>query len=127
WGLASGKKLYKAQEGETLFDVARRAIVPPLPERGHPQETELRAILGRAMTRNREERTRTAGELLRELSTYASRAGLVLSAVRLRRFLSESFAGPVLDAQRRRELATVAMSRGPLAILEEKPIIVTLT
>ena len=119
--LISGRKLYKAKPGESLFDVARRAERRPLPAAELPRGDELAAIVARALAVEPSERFATAGELARELSRYAAAANLPGSSLPLRRFLEEHVAEVVLEARRRRELATEAIGRGPAAELEPIP------
>ena len=118
WELLSGRRLYRAEGDGLLLEVAKRADVPDLPDRGLPLEDELRAIVGRALARDRDERFATAGEMAAALEDYASRADLQANARTLRRFLEASFAASVTAARKRRELATTAMARGPLAVIE---------
>ncbi len=119
WELLTGRKLYKAGDGESLFDIARRGAVKPLPELGLPSEHALSAILERALARNREDRYASAEELLADIERYALRAKLVTGATALRRFLEAHFADAVRTTRRRRELATAALARGPAAIITE--------
>jgi serine/threonine-protein kinase len=83
WELLTGRKLYKAGDGESLFDIARRGAVKPLPELGLPSEHALSAILERALARNREDRYASAEELLADIERYALRAKLVTGATAL--------------------------------------------
>ncbi|NUP07936.1 MAG: serine/threonine protein kinase [Polyangiaceae bacterium] len=118
WELLSARKFYKAQAGETLFDVARRAPSRPLPEKGLPAEHVVRALLAKALSDRREDRFGSAAEMQRELERYAARASLVASPLKLRRFLQDNVAPVVLEARRRRELAARAIARGPIAEIE---------
>lgn len=121
WELISGKKLYKAGKGESLFDVARRAETRPLPSVGLKDEETLRAVVGRALQAERDARYPSAAAMLGELESYARGAGLLASPLKLRSYL-ETFAPSVLEARKKRELATRALSSGPVAILE--PVVI---
>jgi len=118
WELVSGKKLYKARAGENLLDIAKRAVVPEPPRRGFPLEEELFVIVRRALARDRTSRYASAGAMLRDLESFTARAGMVASTLKLRRFLTENFEDELARARTRRELATVAISRGPLAMMD---------
>ena len=121
WELVSGRKLYKARPNENLLDVAKRAVVPELPRRGMALEEELFVIVRRALARDRTSRYASAGAMLRDLESYAARSGMVASTLRLRRFLTEHFEPDVLAARSRRELATLALAKGPLVVLDVVP------
>ncbi|MBL8739461.1 MAG: serine/threonine protein kinase [Myxococcales bacterium] len=121
WELCTGRKLYKASEGQSLFDIARRGAVKPLPELGLPSEHVLANIVERALARNREDRYGSAEEMLEDLERYAMRAKLVTGATALRRFLESHFAEAARRTRRRRELATSALARGPAATITEIP------
>lgn len=118
WELLAGRRLYRAEGDEALLEVAKRGNVLDLPERGVPLEEELRAIVGRALAKDRDERFPTAGEMAAALEDYAVRADLRANGRTVRRFLEQHFASSVVAARRRRELATRAMARGPLAVIE---------
>ncbi len=118
WELLAGRRLYRSEGEEPLLAVAQRAAVADLPRRDLPFEDELHAIVGRALAKDREERFGSAAEMAAAIEDYASRADLRAGARTLRRFIAENFAGAVLAARRRRELATRAMARGPLAVFE---------
>jgi serine/threonine-protein kinase len=118
WELLAGRRLYRAEGDEPLLAVAQRAEVADLPIRDLPFEDELHAIVGRALAKEREERFASAAEMAAAIEDYASRADLRGTARTLRRFVDQHFAGSVLGARRRRELATRAMAKGPLAVFE---------
>ena len=117
WELCAGRKLYKPGPGESLFDVARRGMVPPLPERGLPNEPKLRAILQRALAWDRRDRWESAAELSSELLRYAQPLGLRPSAIKLRQFLRQHFEPNHRSSRQRRELATRALATGPVVQL----------
>ena len=117
WELLSGRRLYKAKDGESLLDVARRAHVPKLKRRGLPLEDELAAIVARALAPLRDERTPTAGALLDELEGWAARARMLASPLKLRRFLEEQFGAELRATRKRRRLATEALGRGAVATI----------
>jgi len=127
WELLTGRKLYKATEGLSLFDIARRGTVKPLPELGLPAEHALRAIVDRALARNREDRYPTAEAMLEDVESYAVRAKKLAGSPALRRFLEDHFAEAARITRRRRELATTALSRGPAATITEIPPVVVAT
>ena len=118
WELISGRKLYKAAPGESLFDVARRAEVPPLRSRGLPHEETLFAIVAKATNFDREQRFATAAEMGEALGAYAARAGFGRRSFMLQGFLEQNFADSLREVRKRRELATRALASGPLARVE---------
>jgi serine/threonine-protein kinase len=118
WELLAGRRLYRSEGEEPLLAVAQRAMVTDLPSRDLPFEDELHAIVGRALAKERNERFGSAAEMAAAIEDYASRADLRATARTLRRFIAANFADAVLAARRRRELATRAIARGPLAVFE---------
>lgn len=118
WELLSGRKYYKASEGRSLLDLARRAQPRPLPGLDLPDGEILVAIVERALCRNREDRYGSASEMLEDLETFAAATGLLAGPAQLRRFLELHVLADVREAQRRRALATRALDRGSLAALE---------
>jgi serine/threonine-protein kinase len=124
WELLSGRKLYKAGPGETLLDVAKRAHVPKLPARDLPFEAELHRIVERALSPSLEGRYASAAAMMKDLEAYVARSGLVASSLKLGSWLAEHFEGDILRAQRSREKAVLALSRGPVAkltVIEPEP------
>jgi serine/threonine-protein kinase len=120
WELLAGRRLYKAQPGERLLDVAQRAHVPPVPARDLPQEEELWAIVMRALSPSRDDRYPTAGAMLRDIERYAVDARMIASPIRFGEWLREHFGTEILAERRSRQRAIEALERGPAAIL--KPI-----
>ncbi len=121
WELLAGRRLYKARPGESLLEVARRAEVPPLPERGLPEEEQLRAIITRALAPSREDRYPTAGAMLRDIERYAVEARMIASPIRFGEWLREHFGTEILAERRSRQRAIEALERGPAAVL--RPIV----
>lgn len=117
WELLAGRRLYKAQAGELLLDVARRADVPDLPLRAYPGEEHLHAIVYRALAKNRDERYPSARAMLRDLERYAYHAKLVALASEFGAFLNEHFAGEFMPTRRRNKRVVEAVETGPLASL----------
>src|SRR5579872_4867220 len=57
WELAAGRRLYRSSdEGPSLLEQARRAEVPPLPDGALPAADQLRSILNRALSTDRDAR-----------------------------------------------------------------------
>jgi len=117
WELCAGRRLYKAQTGESLLDVARRAEVPDLPLRGCSGEEHLHAIVYRALAKNREERYSSARAILRDLERYAYHAKLVATPQEFGTFLHDHFAEEFMPTRRRNKRVVEAVERGPLAML----------
>jgi serine/threonine-protein kinase len=119
WELTAGRRMYKTGEGRaTLLEQARRAEVPDLPSTGLPSEDSLRAILAKALARDRDARYASAAEMRRDLDDYAARANLVPSPIKLGEWLSTSFGEDIVDRRRARERAAAALERGAPVVLE---------
>jgi serine/threonine-protein kinase len=117
WELLSGRRLYKAQDGEPLLDVARRAEVPPLPLRGLVEEATLHGIVSRALAPERDERYPSAGAMLRDLELWAGRAQMRASPLRLGAWLMDHFGADMVAARRSRERALRALELGPALMI----------
>jgi eukaryotic-like serine/threonine-protein kinase len=124
WELAAGRRMYMSADGAAgLLELARRADVPELPSRGWPEEQSLRAVLGKALAVDREQRYRSARAMLRDLEAYGSRAKLRTSALSLGQWLTATFGEEVIARRRARERAVAALERGaPLVIEPIAPI-----
>ena len=105
WELLSGRRYYRAQSGEKLLDVARRAESKPLEARGLPKEKELFGIVTRALEVDREVRYQTAAAMLRDLEAYAARARLLASPLRFGEWLMDRFGTEIVELRRARERA----------------------
>lgn len=112
WELLSGRRLYKGAEGRAPpLELARQAEVPALPERGHPEEQRLHAIVTRALARDREQRHATARDMLRELEEYVASTRLIASPLRLGEWLTEQFGAEIIERRRAREHAARSLDR----------------
>lgn len=121
WELLAGRKLYKIpkEEGQpSLIDQARAASIPPLPERGLPNEAALHAIVSRALASDRDDRFPTAQVMLRELEEYVGKSRLMASPIRFGEWLRENFGENVIALRRSRERAAKALHQGPVATIE---------
>ncbi|MBI4701886.1 MAG: protein kinase [Deltaproteobacteria bacterium] len=121
WELLSGRRLYKAAGGEPLLEVAKRAEIPPIKERGLPDEKRLHQIARRALARDPQERYQRAGEMRDELNEYRAGAKLTTSAIRFGEWLSEHFADERVQGRRSRERALAALELGPPVVIEPLP------
>lgn len=117
WELLSGRRLYKAKDGEALLDVARRAEVPPLPLRGLIEEGTLHGIVSRALAHERDERYPSAGAMLRDLEHWALRAQMRASPLRFGPWLLDHFGADMVAARRARERAMRALELGPALMI----------
>ncbi len=117
WELCAGRRLYKAKQGESLLEVARRADVPLLPVRGCTAEEELHAIVFRALAKRREDRYSSARAMLRDIERYAYRAKLMTTPSELGIFLLDHFAAEFLPARKVKRRVVEAIERGPVAII----------
>jgi eukaryotic-like serine/threonine-protein kinase len=117
WELLAGRRLYKAGEGERLLDVARAAAIPELPSRELPRESELYAIVARALSAERSTRYPTAAAMLHDLEEYEVAARMAASQLRFGEWLMEHFGQEVVGDRRSRERAMRAIARGPAAVI----------
>lgn len=104
WELCAGRRLYKGTEEEMLAQ-AREGRVPPLPDRGLPNQADLQAVLDRAFEVDRRRRWQSAADFLAALEDYAMGAGLMASQIRFGEFLTEHFADEIVHVRRARELS----------------------
>jgi eukaryotic-like serine/threonine-protein kinase len=119
WELAAGRRMHKAGgTGEEALERARGGEVPELPETGLPEESQLRAILGKALSPLRESRYSSAAGMLRDLEDYAAAARLLSSPLQLGDWLEKTFGEEILVRRRSRERAIAALERGPLVQIE---------
>lgn len=120
WELLAGRKLYKAKKGAgpTLLDLARAADIPPLPERGLPNETALHEIVAKSLATNRDNRFPSAQAMLRELETYVGKSRLMASPIRFGEWLRENFGESVIASRRASERAAKAFEQGSDAAVE---------
>jgi serine/threonine-protein kinase len=120
WELCAGRRMYRGSEPEMLA-LARAGEVPPLPERGLPEEPLLRALLARALAPSPDARFASAADFQRELDAYASRTRLIASPLRFGSFLAEHFGAALIAARRARERGALALELGPPAVLAPLP------
>jgi serine/threonine-protein kinase len=127
WELLAGRRLYGAGRAspsagrEGLLALARRAEIPPLPERRLPDEGTLHAIAMRALEPRPDDRYPSAAAMLRDLERYAACANLLASPLRFGAWVREHFGAELVAARRARERALRALDLGPPAVLEAIP------
>ncbi len=108
WELLCGRRMYKAQPGREVIDIARAGEVPPLVDRGLPEYAQLQAIVSKGLAPNRDDRYATAGAMARELEDYVIRNRLRASPMKLGGFLTEQFETELVSV--RRDLEQRALS-----------------
>ncbi|WP_437965929.1 serine/threonine-protein kinase [Sorangium sp. So ce260] len=127
WELLAGRRMYSAAPGAALskdeargelLELARRAEIPPLVQRGLPDEAALHAIVARALAEAPEERYPSAAAMLRDVAAYAAAAELTASPLRFGAWLRDNFGVEMLAARRARERAVRALELGPPAVIE---------
>ncbi len=119
WELLAGRRLYKGEKGKPpSLEQAREAVIPPLPERGYPDEAVLHGIVMRALERDREQRYESAGAMLRDLTDYAGKASLIASPLRFGEWLMDHFGSEIVERRRARERAAKALEAGPLVEMD---------
>jgi serine/threonine-protein kinase len=122
WELAAGRRLYRADEGRgTLLELARAAAIPELPKRGLPEEAQLRIIVGKALSKDRDARYPSAGAMRRDLEGYAASARLMTSPLQLGDWLERTFGEEILEKRRARERAAAALERGAPVVVQPMP------
>jgi eukaryotic-like serine/threonine-protein kinase len=124
WELLAGRRLYRVEPGRPqLLEQARRAEVPPLPDKGLPKEAELKAIVHKALAQNRAERYASAGAMERDLEAYIAAAKLASSPLKLGEWIANRFGTATITQRRARE--RLVSDRPPpapeLAELDEGP------
>lgn len=117
WELCAGRRLYRGTE-EKMLELAREGAVPPLPERGIPNQRGLQDVLDRALAFDPEARFPSAEAMLRALDAWALEAKLFVSQIRFGAFLSDHFEVEVVEVRRQRERAAEALAAGPLVEIE---------
>lgn len=127
WELLAGRRMYSPAPGAglskeeargELLELARRAEIPPLMERGLPDEAALHAIVARALAEAPEERYPSAAAMLRDVAAYAAASELTASPLRFGAWLRDNFGMEIVAARRARERAVRALELGPPAVLE---------
>jgi serine/threonine protein kinase len=108
WELLCGRRMYKAQPGREVIDIARNGEVPALIDRGLPEYAQLQAIVSKGLAPDREDRYPTAGAMARELEDYVIRNRLRASPMKLGGFLTEQFETELVGV--RRDLEQRALS-----------------
>jgi serine/threonine-protein kinase len=117
WELFAGRRLYRKGGPPTLEQAAAAQIEPP-PERGYPDEGELRRIVMKALAKSPAERYANADAMLRDLERYATTARLIASPLRLGTWLMDQFGTDFVERRRARERATKALELGPLVQIQ---------
>jgi eukaryotic-like serine/threonine-protein kinase len=104
WELCAGRRLYQGDE-VTRYELAVKAEISALPERGMPQAERLQAILDRALARDPAVRYQSAQQMLDDLDDYALATQQMASQLRFAAFLTEQFADEIVALRRDRERA----------------------
>ena len=122
WELIAGRRMYKAEAGKALLiEQARNAQIPELPVRGFAHEDKLRALVYKALKRDREDRYPTAQAMLNDLEAYQAEARLIASPLRLGEWLIEKFGTDIVTQRRARERAISALDLGAPVSIETLP------
>jgi eukaryotic-like serine/threonine-protein kinase len=119
WELAAGRRMYRTGEGrDSLLEQARKAEVPALPTTHLPEGDKLRAIVDKALARDRDARYPSAAAMLRDLEGYAAAARLMTSPLQLGDWLERTFGEEIVDKRRSRERAAAALERGAPVVVQ---------
>jgi eukaryotic-like serine/threonine-protein kinase len=103
WELLAGKRMYRAEEGVPLIEIARRANIPELPERDLPEPGQLRDIVTKALARSREDRFASAAAMRLALDDYLNAAKLTQNSIHFGDWLNESFGDEAFRVRRAKE------------------------
>jgi serine/threonine-protein kinase len=107
--------MYRGSDGKPpSLQQARDAAIPPLPERGYPEESKLHAIVARALVKDPVERYGSAREFLGELEEYIAESRMFASPLRLGEWLLDHFGNEIVETRSARERAAKAVEAGPL-------------
>lgn len=107
WELLAGRRFYKREGGKPpTLEQVKKVVVPPLPMRDLPQESELHALVLRALAVDPEKRYPRAKEMLRDLEAYVAQSGLFASSLKLGEWLTENFGAEIVELRRVREAAS---------------------
>jgi serine/threonine-protein kinase len=121
WELLAGRRLYRRDDDLSLIEQARRADIPELPRRGIANEDELRAVVAKALSIDRDGRYATAHAMHQDLEAYVAGAKLVASPLRLGEWLVANFGTDMVSQRRARERALAALDLGAPVKLELLP------
>jgi serine/threonine-protein kinase len=104
WEMCAGRRLYKGTEAQML-ELAKRAEIPRLPQRGISGHDTLQDLLDRALAPERVARFPSAKAMLEALDDYLAENRIVPSQLRFAAFLTDHFGEQVIAERRARELA----------------------
>jgi serine/threonine-protein kinase len=121
WELLAGRRMYKASEGTSLIELARKGEVPALRKLDLPEAKTLEGIVARALAPAPADRYATAAEMFDELYGYCLSTRQMASALRFGEWLSSHFAEEKLARRRARERALMALEHGPVLVMEPIP------
>ena len=91
WELLAGRRLYVPKGPVPLLEQARRAVVPPVPERGYPEHATLEAIVRKALAPAVDDRYPSAAAFARALEDYLVATRLLASRRELGTWLTDTF------------------------------------
>jgi serine/threonine-protein kinase len=103
WELLSGRRLYRPRDSVPLLEQARRAKIPPIPDRGLPNHEQLERIVRRALAENRDERYPSAAAFHRDLESYLAGAGLLASRLKLGEWMAKTLGTKMVEERRASE------------------------
>ncbi len=121
WELLSGRRLYKSDGRGPPLELARRAEIPPLPERGYPEEARLHQIVMRALEVDREARHASARAMLREIEDYVASTNLMASPLKFGQWLMQNFGQEIVERRRMRERAAKQLDQPGAPTSQPKP------
>src|SRR5690606_27767498 len=126
WELLNGRRLYRGENRQApTLEMAAQAEIPPLKERGYPEEGKLHAIVMRALEKDPEQRFQSAAEMRAALEAYVRESSLFASPLKFGNWLTEHFAEEILKRRRAREQAARPVNAPPEPVMSQTPPPVT--
>jgi len=123
WEILSGRRMYKAQAGREVLEVAKAGEVPELPTKGLPEYAHIAAVLAKGLAPRRDDRYPSAAALLHDLEEYAERNRLMASPMRFGKFLTDHFEAELVETRRAREHAALGLAEVPESPVEVMPVL----
>ncbi len=120
WELLAGRRMYRIGDGSggtSLVEIARKAEIPALSERGIPEEAKLHGIVKKALAKDKNDRYASAAAFLRDLEGYMMDARMMASPLKLGEWMAEHFGTELIERRRARERGAAALAKGPLVVL----------
>lgn len=103
WELLMGRRLYRPRMETPVLEQAQAAVIPPLEDKGLPDHEKLAAIVGKALSRDRDDRYPSATAFLRDLEGYLAAGNMLASRLELGKWIESTFGKELLEQRRASE------------------------